>query len=82
MVAVLAPEPSGFCESSHRCASREGGGSLTTEYSANGSFFRPHTRSVHKTDADGLRVTDCGFRHDRIGMRVSKASASSLKYEA
>jgi len=20
---------------------------LTTEYSANGSFFRPHTRSVH-----------------------------------
>ena len=25
--------------------------SLTTEYPANGSFFRPHTRSVHETDA-------------------------------
>jgi hypothetical protein len=24
---------------------------LTTEYSANGSFFRPHTRSVHMTIA-------------------------------
>jgi hypothetical protein len=29
------------------------GGSLTTEYPANGSFFRPHTRSVHETDAAG-----------------------------
>jgi hypothetical protein len=24
---------------------------LTTEYSANGSFYRPHTRSVHKAIA-------------------------------
>jgi hypothetical protein len=28
-------------------AARRRIGSLTTEYSANGSFFRPHTRSVH-----------------------------------
>ena len=36
------------------CAEASGnGGSLTTEYPANGSFFRPHTRSVHEVVAVG-----------------------------
>jgi hypothetical protein len=34
---LVAPKPEGE------------GGSLTTEYPANGSFFRPRTRSAHET---------------------------------
>jgi len=36
--------------------------SLTTEYPANGSFFRPHTRSVHGDyRVLGFGIWDWGF---------------------
>ena len=52
--------------------------SFSTEYSANGSFFRPHTRSVH----GNLRGRASGSRLSAIGRErgIGSQSASVLEF--
>jgi hypothetical protein len=40
-------------------------GSLTTEYSANGSFYRPHTRSVHGPVA-------CSYQRSAVSAQLGR----------
>ena len=44
----------------------KGDSSLTTEYPANGSFFRPHTRSVHEADAVGTQGLGLRAQHTNV----------------